>query len=230
MPIHWNDNADNNLRGLWGNGSKSTQKRARRTQRQLKLAASQSYSIAGLFERQEQLQLYTKDTSSDVQGEKDVPRACSPPPAPNNISNTEEAQRTAVAKLDRLLLLPTEQQRKYGSVMNPRSSFYLRHRIVQSFLWLQLRRSQFPGKTQRELAYITAYSFKRGLHTGKMIVKWAKSWVGDQTIPNTHAGRHKHNFTWMDDEDVIFAVCGFIRQQGESVYTVLSFDYHLLTL
>jgi hypothetical protein len=171
MPIHWNSNADNNLHGIWGSGSKSTQKRARRTQRQLKLAASQSYSIAGLFERQRQLQLYPKNVSSDAYKEKDVPKACSPPPAQNNTFNLEEAQKTAAAKLDRLLLLPTEQQRKCGSAIDPRSSFYLRHRMVQSFLWIQLRRSQFPGKTQRGLDCITAHSFKRGLHTGRMIIK-----------------------------------------------------------
>jgi len=212
MPIRWKNDADNNLRGLWGSGSESTQKRARRTQRELKLAASQLYSIASLFKRQQQLQLHTKDTSSDAHGEKDVLRACSPPPNQYKICNSEEARSARAAKLDRLLQLPTEQKKKYGSAMDPRSSFYLRHRMVQSFLWLQLRRYQFPGKTQRELACMTAYSFNRGLHTGKMIVKWANSWVRDQKIPNTHAGRHKHHFTWMDDEDVMFAVRSFIRQ------------------
>jgi len=207
MPIQWKNDADNNLRGLWGSGSKSTQKRARRTQRQLKLSASQSYSIAGLFERQQLHQLCPKDKRSDV------PRACSPPPDRNNL---EETQKTAAAELDRLLELPTEQKRKYGSVMDSRSSFYLRHRMVQSFLWLQLRRHQFPGKTQRELACITAHSFKRGYHTGRMIIKWAKSWVHERKIPNTSAGRNKHNFTWMDDEDLMFAVRSFIRQEGES--------------
>jgi hypothetical protein len=63
-----------------------------------------------------------------------------------------------------------------------------------------------------------------------MIIKWANSWVRDQEIPNTHAGHHKHNFSWMDDEDVVFAVRSFIRQQGESEYTVLSVDYHSLIL
>ena len=43
MPIRWKDGAEKNLRGQWGNGSKTTDKRARRNQRQLKLAASQSY-------------------------------------------------------------------------------------------------------------------------------------------------------------------------------------------
>jgi hypothetical protein len=75
MPIHWKDNADKGLRGTWGNGSKTTDKRAHRDQRQLKLAASQSYSIDSLFARQKSLGLHAKDTSL-----KDVPRACSPPP------------------------------------------------------------------------------------------------------------------------------------------------------
>jgi hypothetical protein len=34
----------------------------------------------------------------------------------------------------------------------------------------------------------------------------------------------------MDDEDVVLEVRSFIRQQGESEHTVLSIDYHLLTL
>jgi hypothetical protein len=204
---------------VWGNGSTSTQKRARRAQIELKLAASQSYSIAHLFRRQQLYQDDAQDTSLDTLGEKDVPRACSPPCTQDRISNLE-AQKTAASELDRLLLLSTEQRKKYGSVLDPRSSFYLRHRMVQSFLWLQLRRSQFLGKTQRELACVTAHSFRRGYHTGKMIIKWTKSWIRNRKIPTTTAGRHKHNFTWMDDEDVVLAVRGFIQEQGESKYTL----------
>jgi hypothetical protein len=152
--------------------------------------------------------------------ETNVPRACSPPPRRTN--NTEEDLKVAADKLNRLLRLPTEQKKKYGSVMDIRSSFYLRHRMVLSFLWLQQRRDQFPGKTRRELGSITANSFGRGLHTGKMIVKWTNSWVRHREIPNTNAGRHMHNFTWMDDEDVVFAARNFCRQQGESEYTVPS--------
>jgi hypothetical protein len=85
MPIRWKDGAEKNLRGQWGNGSKTTDKRARRNQRQLKLAASQSYSITGLFERQKHLQLHTKDINPGVvDGMEDTPRACSPPPDREN--------------------------------------------------------------------------------------------------------------------------------------------------
>jgi hypothetical protein len=215
MPIHWKDNADKGLRGTWGNGSKTTDKRAHRDQRQLKLAASQSYSIDSLFARQKSLGLHAKDTSL-----KDVPRACSPPPTRTRIG--EEDRKVAAEKLDRLLRLPTEQKKKYGSVMDPRSSFHLRHRMVLSFLWLLRRRDQFPGKSQRELGYITAHSFGRGTHTGKLIVNWTDSWVRRQEIPNTNRGRNKHNFSWMDDEDVVFAARGFCGQQGESEYIVPS--------
>lgn len=188
MPIHWKDNADKGLRGTWGNGSKTTDKRAHRDQRQLKLAASQSYSINSLFARQKSLGLHAKDTSL-----KDVPRACSPPPTRTRIG--EEDRKVAAEKLDRLLRLPTGQKKKYGSVMDPRSSFHLRHRMVLSFLWLLRRRDQFPGKSQRELGYITAHSFGRGTHTGKLIVNWTDSWVRRQEIPNTNRGRNKHNFS-----------------------------------
>ena len=103
-------------------------------------------------------------------------------------------------------------KKKYGSVVDPRSSFYLRHRMVLSFLWLQQKRDQFPGKNQRELGYITAHSFKRGCKTAKLIVKWTKSWIRDEEILNTNRGRNKHNFSWMDDEDVVFVARGFCRK------------------
>jgi hypothetical protein len=216
MPIYWSNGADKGLRRPWGSGSKTTQKRARRTQRELQLAASQSYSIVGLFEHQEQLQFSKKDTNLGAQREVEVPRACSPPPTQSKILDLEETWKTAAASLDRLLLLPTEQKKKYGSAIDLRSSFYLRHCMVQSFLWLLSRRHQFPNKTQRELACITAHSFKRGLNTGRMIIKWTKSWIQHREIPDTHAGHHKHKFTWMDDEDVVIAVRDFIQHQGES--------------
>ena len=91
MPICWGNDADKGLRRPWGSGSKTTQKRARRTRRELQLAALQSYSIVGLFKHQEQLQFSEKDTDLDEQREVEVPRACSPLPAQTKISDLEEA-------------------------------------------------------------------------------------------------------------------------------------------
>ena len=118
--------------------------------------------------------------------------------------------------MDHFLKLPTIQEDTYGFVLDAHSSFHLRHRMVQGSLWLQSKRDQFPNKAQRQLASITANSFNRGDHTAKMIVQWTKIWMQGENLPNTHAGQHKHNFSWMDDEDVTFAVREFIHQQGES--------------
>ena len=174
-----------------------------------------------MFQRQKDLQLSFQDTPSPdavLMSNVAIPRACSPAQVQNTISNQEEGWKAASAKLDRLLKFPTEQKNLYGATIDPRSSFYLRHRMVQSFLWLQGRRDQFPGKTELQLARLTANSFNRGGHTSRMIIQWTKSWIHENEIPNSHSGQHKHKFSWMDDEEVEFAVREFIRQQGESKY------------
>ena len=128
----------------------------------------------------------------------------------------EEIQKTASARMDRFLKLPTVQKVTYGFVLDAHSSFHRRQRMVQSFLWLQSKRDQFPNKTQRQLASITANSLNRGGHTVRMIFQWTNIWMQGENLPNTHAGQHKHKFSCMDDEDVTFAVREFSHQQGES--------------
>ena len=174
MSLYWKNKKKDSLRGVWGTGSKSTEKRARRNQRELQREASQSLSLIAMFQRQKDLQLSVQvTTSSNTVSTSNVaiPRACSPPQVPNALFNKEEVWKTASARLDRLLKLPTEQKNVYGAVIDPRSSFHLRHRMVQSFLWLQERRDQFPVKTQIHLARLTANSFNRGGHTSRMIIQ-----------------------------------------------------------
>ena len=86
--------------------------------------------------------------------------------------------------MDRFLKLPTVQKDTYGFVLDAHSSFHLRHRMVQSFLLLQSKRDQFPNKTQRQLASITANSFNRGDHTARMIVQWTNIWMQGENLPN----------------------------------------------
>jgi hypothetical protein len=50
----------------------------------------------------------------------------------------------------------------------------------------------------------------------RKIVQWEKSWIKDRTIPESKAGKHKHNISWMDDEGLLSAVQEFIKSQGES--------------
>ena len=83
-------------------------------------------------------------------------------------------------------------------------------------VWWLRRRDQFPGKT---LGYITThYSFGRGTHTGCEVDGQLGSSSGD-TEPQP---RSQHNFSWMDDENVVFAARGFCKWQGESEYIVPS--------
>ena len=149
-----------------------------------------------------------------------VPRASSPPLIPKTPIEIKKDREIASAKLDKLLKLPTVQKMEYGAVLDPCNSFHLRHRMVQSFLWIIQKRDQFPGTTERQLAYMVARSFNRGNHTSKKIIQWTNSWVNKGIIPKTQSGQHKHNFSWMDDEDVELAVCESICQQGESKYYV----------
>ena len=88
--------------------------------------------------------------------------------------------------------------------------------MVLNFLWVYLKRDQFPGETKTVLAKITAISFNRGDHTSRKIIEWVDSWIREQKIPDTQAGRHRHNFTWMSDEDVILVCRDLISQQTDS--------------
>jgi hypothetical protein len=190
----------------------------------LKVAASQSYSIVDMFQRQQDLQLGIRGTGSlDTVTEERVlntVRSSSPP----NDSDLDEPYRAAAIELSKLLQLRTVQKRIYGSAIDPKSSFYLRHRMVLNFLWIYLRRDEFPGETKIGLAKTTALSFNRGVHTSRKIIEWTDSWVREQKIPDTRAGRHRHNFTWMDDEDVILACRNFIAQQSDSMY-IMNFQH-----
>lgn len=159
MPIRWKDGADKNLRGQWGKGSERTDKRVRRNQRELQLAALQPYSIVGLFERWKFLQLRTQDTSLGVDGEKDVPRACSPPPDREKL---EQVQKIAAAKL-----AIRAEKKVWNCVKTPRF-FSSSTSHGPEFLVVTVKTSSVPGTGN------TVHSFGR---TGRMIVKWAKSWV-----------------------------------------------------
>jgi hypothetical protein len=132
IPIRWNEDGEKALRGKWGKGSASTQKRARRAQREFKATALQSHSIVDMFQRQRDIQLRINGAeSSEIVTEENVFNSTPSSPPLNDL---DEAYRAATAKLSKLLQRQTEQKRVYGSAIDPKSSFYLRHRMVLSFL------------------------------------------------------------------------------------------------
>lgn len=113
--------------------------------------------------------------------------------------------------------LKTEQLKKYGAVLIPQSNLYLRHQMVQSFLWMQLKKeTDNSGMTQRTLATIIAQRFNRGCYTGRWIIQWEKEWITTGKISSTKAGKNKHTLSWMDNEDLVMAIKSWAKGEGDS--------------
>jgi hypothetical protein len=172
ITLRWNDEAGKNIKGMLGTGSKSTEKRVRRRQLELEKAASQSYSIVGLFERQRSLRL-----SIEAEGRtpavplKDVEHG-----KPMITHKTkEDVCHEALQDLKRFLGLKGEQKRQYRKFLKPGSDFHRHHLLVSSFLMLQQQKHEFPNCNRRGLAAIVAKSYGKGIHIGLNIVRWERS-------------------------------------------------------
>lgn len=91
--------------------------------------------------------------------------------------------------------------------------------MVQSFLWLQQNKDRDnPGKARQDLARIVSQNFRRRNHTGRKIIQWERSWIASQVIPETKAGSHKHNTTWMEDEDLIMSIKEWAKGLQDGMY------------
>jgi hypothetical protein len=213
--LRWNDEAGKDIPGIRGAGSYRTWKRGRQRQRELAKAASQSFSIVGLFERQRSLQLSmpAQDGTcatplNDIEhGIPEVPVI--------NFQSKENARDEALEDLKQLLRLKREQMKKYGKLLTPRTDFHRRHLMVESFLMLQQQKHESEDCGRKELSVMIANAYGRGAHSGGKIVQWERSWMEHRTIPESKAGRHRQEISWMNDEEVLLAVQQFVRNQGE---------------
>src|SRR6266516_8080186 len=185
--LRWDDEEVKNIRGMRGTGSKSTEKRYRRRQRELATAASQSNSIVSFFERQRSIEDGTPAVPL-----KEIEHGKAK--ASVNTSQTKKEDRhKALLDLKQFLELKGEQKKKYGKVLKPGKDFHRRHLMVQSFLTSQRRTHEFQDSSRRQLATIVARTYGRGIHTGRKIVQWERSWVNHRTIPESKAGKHKQH-------------------------------------
>ncbi|KAN0075944.1 hypothetical protein V8E54_007214 [Elaphomyces granulatus] len=107
MGLCWNDEAEKHIRGPRGT-SKSTEKRARRQQRELEKAASQSHSIIHLFQRQRNLGLSMEAHVEITQETKRI----SPEDRKKAQEDKEKARQEALDDLKRLLNHEDEQTNK----------------------------------------------------------------------------------------------------------------------
>ncbi len=129
-------------------------------------------------------------------------------------------RKKAGTDLNNLLRLKTQQKKKYGYVLSSKPNLLRQHLLVQAFFNLQALKfekpEKFHGKTRRDLATMVANTHGARGGTVRNIVKWEKAWVQHRVIPETQAGKHKHKFSWMDDEELMFEAQGYIKSQGDS--------------
>lgn len=124
------------LRGIQRCGSSATTKREKRRKREMEKSASGSRSIVEMFSSQHSKnQSRSQDTTSDF---------APVPPLSTELKGEKfqvvetlfELRTRAVNDLTDLLRLKTKQLDTYEHVLDPKSNFYRRHQMVQSFLWM----------------------------------------------------------------------------------------------
>lgn len=226
--LKWKKDGENNLRGGYRKGSKSTQMRHNKSARDLEKEASKTYNIQALWQRSRDLGITSRVNSpvgleqsresSPINSESStlslsqIPRGCSPPLSQRQIERNQREE--ALKDLTRLLNLVTEQEKKYQFKLSPHSNFYRRHLMVQQFLQIQLK-SQ-PSQSRRELSLTISRAFGRGHHTSRSIVQWENSWVHTREIPERK--ERSDGESWMYDEDVNNAIKEFTKAQGDSKF------------
>lgn len=113
-----------------------------------------------------------------------------------------------LVNLKKLLSLVTEQDKKYGYRLSPRTNFFQRHVMVRQFLSMQTRK--ISGQTRRQLARSVAASFNRRHTTARNIVRWEKSWITIGEIPTRK--KAEMYASWLIDEDVMMNIREFSRK------------------
>lgn len=216
--LRWKREGDSHFRGGYGNGSRSTNKRARKMAEGLRNEAKKCCNIADMWQRQRDLGLVVNRLESEGPEERqsapiipisELPRGI----AAQSDQETQTAKRTnALKDLTRILQLVTEQEKRYGERLLPQSNFYRRHVMVQQFLQMQLG-SQRNG-TRRVLSLSVAQCFGRGHTTARNIVQWETSWVNNRIMPKR---QDQNGYSlWMDDEELKESIRHFARMEGDS--------------
>lgn len=190
------------LRAVRGTGSLSTTKRERRRIREREKTSSESLPIMTMFARQ-QARGSEENTSEAL------------PLVHENKSDRVKLENAA-KDMSLVLRLKKEQIKRYGTPLIPQSNLYLRHQMVQSFLWMQLKNNTLVHR--RRLGVLVAQRFNKGSYTGRRIIQWEKEWISTGKISETKAGKNKHTLSWMDDEDLILAVKTWAKGEGNGKF------------
>ena len=185
--IRWNKEGEENLRGVYGQGSVATFYRKKKAASKWEEEGRKSYNIQALWQRNRDRGLISNtNTQSEPSEASDpssyplnkVPSGCEISRSKQEVD--QEKRTTALKDITRLLELVTVQEEKYGERLSPHSNFHRRYMMVQQFLQIQLR-SQ-TSQRRRDLSLSIARSFGKGYGTARNIVQ-ENSWVKEREIP-----------------------------------------------
>lgn len=110
LTLRWNKEGEKKLRGIYGKGSRSTNKRQQKSAMAMEKAASQTPHIGALFQHQLEMASQSTNSVTPVPSLSQLPRGCSAPIS--KIQQRKKQRLEASRDLTRLLTLVTEQEKK----------------------------------------------------------------------------------------------------------------------
>ena len=138
VELKWNRKGEQNLRGGYGKGSRSTQVLHNKSARELREEASNTYNIQALRQRSQDLgmisqansqveleqprELQPNDGVSSISSLSQIPCVCLSPLSKQQLSKNNRME--GLKDLTRLLELVTEQEKKYEGRLSHYSNFY----------------------------------------------------------------------------------------------------------
>ncbi len=97
---------------------------------------------------------------------------------------------------------------------NLHGQFLTRHRVVQSFLKLQLRK---PERNRIKFARQVAEYFGKGGYSAQKLVTWQHQLITSRCIEDGNQGCHAKSHSWFNDKSVQLSVQEHISLSGEKL-------------
>ena len=176
LDLKWNNAGEKSCLGMWGMGSKKTERRKHQHQKKLRAAAQGTHSIKSMFQRQleHRIDLPTSEAEENtVKMQKSKMGTYYPIGHQENLRLSREK---ASIDLNTLLRLKTEQKKKYSDVFSSKPNLLRWHLFVQSFFNLQALKlrdpRKFTEKTRCNLATMVAHTYGSRGGTVRSIIKW----------------------------------------------------------
>ena len=220
--LKWDEGAGSSMRQSYSLGSRKTFYNYQKNKRELAIAASTSYDIKAVFQRQIDLGISLAAEGSGVENGEELAYGPSrqiameelPTRGPGEAVIAEEMRKKNLAEAIRdlgfLLSKKNEQVKRYGGELTGHLLF--RHQLVYSIFLIQKKCKE----RRRALALQVAHSCGRGHHTARMIILWEKSWRENRIIPTRRVGSNGNQVrSIFEDEDVLLTVREHMEKSGD---------------